>query len=265
MRCTNRQGRPALAADLIHGETRESCRQSCRSVRERGRDSHALSVLRVSMRRAGRAIRQRDDDDCRRSPLPGQCRRALRQRLHGGRDAIAPRSPVDAARPKQCGSARARDLGRRARESRVRFSPAAAEVRTGRGRRLRRRLAHQREGVPARQVRARRACARRTSTTTAASACRRPRRRACAPSASIAGLPFPVSRHRRRRRRAARRRQRRRDDAADHAVLRRAAQRRRASDRRRSTPDADRAAGDAAPAADPRHRRDARAAACCTS
>ena len=67
---------------------------------------------------------------------------------------------------------------------------AAAQVRTRRDRRVRRRLAHQREGLSARQVRARRPAHVRTSTTTAASACRRPRRPAFARSGSIAACRF---------------------------------------------------------------------------
>ena len=93
-------------------------------------------------------------------------------------------------------------------------------------RRLRRRLADQREGLPARQVRPRRL--------------RTPHidynGRFCMSSAAAAGLrafgldrglPFPVSDIADADVDPARRRQRRGDDAADHAVLRRAASRRR--------------------------------------
>ena len=211
------------------------------------------------MRRAGRAIRQRDDDDCRRSRLPGQCRRALRQRLHGRRDAVAPRSPVDAARPQR----RAGQLVPATWDDALEkvasgFRAAAAQVRTRRGRRLRRRLAHQREGRTCSASSRASPCARRTSTTTAASACRRPPRRACAPSASIAACRFPSP-----------------TSPAQTPILlvganvaetmppimqyfdaqRRAGGQLIVVDPRRTR---HRAAGDAAPAADARHRRDAR-------
>ena len=107
---------------------------------------------------------------------------------------------------------------RRSVASPTRCRATQARVRAGRGRRLRRRRADQREGVPARQVRARRAAAPRTSTTTAASACRRPPRRPTGPSASTAAC-----RSRSRTSRSADvvllvGRQPRRDHAADHAA-----------------------------------------------
>ena len=62
----------------------------------------------------------------------------------------------------------------------------APRARRRRRRHPRQRRAHQREGLPARQVRARRASAPPTSTTTAATACRRARPPTCARSVSIA-------------------------------------------------------------------------------
>ena len=148
----------------------------------------------------------------------------LRQGLVGGRDARPSRSP-DARRSS---ATRAASWSRRRGTSRCRRSPSESATCSGDHgpdavARLRRRLADEREGVPARQVRARRARAPRTSTTTAASACRRR-----PPPQSMAfgldrGLPFPLADIAAGRRHPARRQQRRRDDAADHAVLRGAA------------------------------------------
>ena len=146
-------------------------------------------------------------------------------------------------------------LGRGARPRRLRRAAAAAQVRARRDRRVRRRLAHQREGLSARQVRPRRPAH-------AEHRLQRPllhvvgrRGRACARSASIAACRSrsPTSPH------------------ADAILLVGAnvaetmppimqyfdAQRRgrRAVDRRRSAPHRDGAAGDAAPAADSGHRR----------
>ena len=71
-----------------------------------------------------------------------------------------------------------------------RIHEGSAELRTRRRRRVRRRLADQRESLPAGQVRARRAAAHRTSTTTAASACRPQPRLRHGRSASIAACRF---------------------------------------------------------------------------
>ena len=126
--------------------------------------------------------------DRRQCAFSRQQGRAVRQRLVSRRHACASRS---AAHPL-------------IRDGRERWPPATwdgaldrvarASARPGRhgarrGRRLRQRRADQREGLPARQVRARRAAAPPTSTTTAASACRPAPPRRPAPSASIAACP----------------------------------------------------------------------------
>ena len=132
-----------------------------------------------------------------------------------------------------------------------------AEYGARRGRRVRRRRADQREGLCARQVRPRRAAAPRTSTTTAASAWPRPRRRGIRAFGIDRGLPFPLA-----------------DIPHADAILLVGgnpaetmppvmqyfdAQRRgrRQADRRRPAPDGDRAGGRPASAAHPRHRRGA--------
>ena len=98
--------------------------------------------------------------------------------------------------------------------------PIRERARRGRDRRVRLRGADEREGVPARQVRPRRAGHARTSTTTAATACRAPRPAANRAFGIDRGLPFPVARHRAGRSGPAGRVERGRHAAADHAVVR---------------------------------------------
>ena len=119
---------------------------------------------------------------------------------------------------------------------------------------LRQRRAHQREGVPARQVRPRSRFARRTSTTTAATAWRRRRPGRTAPSASTAGCRFRSSDIAETEDAPALGRELRRHDAADHAVDLRSSGRAGAADRRRSAPHRHRARRRPAPAAHARDR-----------
>ena len=134
--------------------------------------------------------------------VSGEQRRTVRQGLDRGGDARASGSPARAARPRHRRPLAAGHLGRGARRDRRRIQPDPAPPRTRRGRRLRQRLADEREGVPARQVRARRARHVATSTTTAASACRRRRRPANRAFGIDRGLPFPLDDIPRRRRRS---------------------------------------------------------------
>ena len=90
--------------------------------------------------------------------VPGQQGRPVRQRVDGRGDARASRSAAHAAGAQRRGALVPVDVGRRARSAsptRIRRRAGAARARCGR--RLRRRLADQRKGLPARQVRARRA------------------------------------------------------------------------------------------------------------
>ena len=130
-------------------------------------------------------------------------------------------------------------VGRGARPHRVGRARDPGELRAARRRRLRRRVAHEREGLPARQVRARRARHARTSTTTAASACRQRGRRGDPRVRRRPRAALPRRGHRAGGRHPARRGQPRRDDAAADAVLRRRSARRRLADRRRSAAHAD--------------------------
>ena len=137
----------------------------------------------MTLERAGRALRGRGRG---RSSRSTRARCAARAGPPPGCAATASGSPrrwCGTARPASCG----RRLGRGARPRRrpARRAPRRARPRRGGG--LRRRRADQREGLPARQVRPGRAAAPARSTTTAAGACRRPRRPATGPSASTGG------------------------------------------------------------------------------
>ena len=124
---------------------------------------------------------------------------------------------------------------------RIRARPGRARPR--RRRRVRRRRADQREGLPARQVRPRRAAHQRRSTTTAGSACRRPPRPATARSASTAACRSRSPTSPQADAVLLVGRQRRRDHAAVRAAPHRAARARRRADRRRPAPHRHRPAG----------------------
>ena len=143
-----------------------------------------MTLERAASRAGGRGL----------AGLPGQRGRPVPEGLDRGRAARPPRAADHAAgaRPRDRRAAGGR-LGRGARPRRRPAPRAPARARPRRGRRLRRRRADQREGLPARQVRPGRAAAPARSTTTAASACRRrprPRNRAFGIDR---GLPFPLA------------------------------------------------------------------------
>ena len=127
--------------------------------------------------------------------LPDQPRRALREGPLVGRAARPPR-PAD-RRPlvRDHRDEPFREATWDEAYDRIATALTVAQERHGRDAAglLRRRRADQREGLPGRQVRPGRAAQRRRSTTTAASACRRPRPRRPRRSGSTAGMPFPLA------------------------------------------------------------------------
>ena len=134
-------------------------------------------------------------------------------------------------------------VGDRDRQNRIRDSRDAGEVRPRCGRRVRRRLADQREGLSAGEVRAR--CPGHIE-----HRLQRPLLHVFGCSRRVEGVrhrsrpAVSARRHSRCRSDPARRRQHGRNDAADHAVLRGPAAQRRRVDRRRPPSLADRAVGD---------------------